>query len=63
MDSHNKALQQNGYFTSTDLEANKQGKYSQSQLDRFKAEREFIQNSSGKYQNKGWVISAIFGAD
>lgn len=58
---HNNALIQNGYFTAADLEANKQGRYSESQMDRFKAERDFIQNSSGKYENKGPLISLIFG--
>ncbi|GAB4497881.1 MAG: hypothetical protein OHK003_08000 [Anaerolineales bacterium] len=59
---HNYALQQVRYFTAEDLESNRKGQYSQAQLDRFKNEREFIQQSSGKYENKGWVISLIFGA-
>jgi len=61
MNAYNNKLQQSGYFTAADLEANRQSKYSQAQLDRFKAEREYIQKTSGKYDNKGMVISAIFG--
>ena len=57
----NYALQQVRYFTAADLEANKQGQYSQPQLDRFKAERDFIQNSVGKYENKTPIVSIIFG--
>src|SRR5512133_1577796 len=59
---HNNALIQNGYFSAADLEANKQGRYSDAQINRFKAERDYIQNSAGKYENKGWLISLIFGA-
>ncbi|HRJ55690.1 MAG TPA: hypothetical protein PLV64_05355 [Anaerolineales bacterium] len=59
---HNYALQQVRYFTAEDLEANRKGQYSQAQLDRFKNERDFIQQSSGKYEKKGWLISLIFGA-
>lgn len=57
---HNSALQQVNYFTAADLEANKMGQYSPSQLERFKNQRDFIQQTSGKYENKGWVISLIF---
>jgi len=58
---HNYALQQNGYFDAADLEANKQGQYSEAQMKRFKASRDFIQQTSSKYDNKGPVISLIFG--
>lgn len=58
---HNVALQQNGNFTAADLEANKQGQYSETQMKRFKDSRDFIQQTSGKYQNKGPLISLIFG--
>ncbi len=58
---HNSALQQVNAFTAVDLEANKKGEYSPAQLERFKAERDYIQYSSKKYENKGPVISLIFG--
>lgn len=58
---HNSALQQVRYFTAEDLEANRKGQYSQAQLDRFKNERDFIQQTTGKYENKGWLISLVFG--
>lgn len=62
MDSaHNSALQKNGNFSTTDLEANKVGKFSPAQLKRFEEERDFIKQSSKKYDNKGWLISLIFG--
>ena len=59
---HNYALQQVRYFTAEDLEANRKGQFSQAQLEQFKASRDFIQQTSGKYENKGWLISLIFGA-
>lgn len=61
IENHNSALQQNGNFTAVDLEANRKEQYSQTQLDRFKTSREYIQQTSGKYENKGWLISLIFG--
>ena len=59
---HNSALQQTRYFTAEDLEANRKGQFSQAQQEQFKASRDFIQQTSGKYENKGWIISLIFGA-
>jgi hypothetical protein len=62
MDSaHNIELQRKGNFSAVDLEANKQGKYSESQLKRFEDERNYIKETSKKYDNKGWLISLIFG--
>lgn len=58
---HNHQLQQSGNFTAVDLDANKQGQYSESQIKRFKDSRDFIQQTSGKYENKGPLISLIFG--
>ena len=58
---HNQALQQNGLFTAADLEANKQGLYSPAQLKRFEETRNFMQYSANKYDNKGPIISLIFG--
>ncbi|HCB02414.1 MAG TPA: hypothetical protein DIW23_09470 [Anaerolineae bacterium] len=58
---HNYALQQKGNFSATDLEANKAGKFSPAQLKRFEEERDFIKQTSKKYDNKGWLISLIFG--
>jgi len=58
---HNYALQQKGLFSATDLASNKQGKYSPAQLKRFEEERDVIKQSSKKYDNKGWLISLIFG--
>jgi hypothetical protein len=58
---HNHQLQQSGNFTAADLEDNKQGQYSETQIKRFKDSRDFIQQTSGKYENKGPLISLIFG--
>ncbi len=58
---HNLELQQNGLFTNADLEANKQGRYSPAQLKRFEETRNFMQYSANKYDNKGPIISLIFG--
>lgn len=61
INEHNSALQKNGNFTIADLEANQQGKFSPIQIKRFEDERNFIKETSGKYNNKGWLISLIFG--
>lgn len=58
---HNYELQQKGMFTAADLEANKQGRYSDAQLQRFQNERDFMQYNAAKYDNKSPLISAIFG--
>ncbi|MBL8090965.1 MAG: hypothetical protein JNJ43_11585 [Anaerolineales bacterium] len=58
---HNYALQQNGKFSTADLEANRKGEFSPAQLKRFEDERNYIKESSQKYNNKGWLISLIFG--
>lgn len=59
--AHNADLQKNGNFSATDLEANRKGQLSPAQLKRFEEERNFIKESSQKYNNKGWLISLIFG--
>lgn len=59
--AHNADLQKNGNFSATDLSANQAGKFSPAQLKRFEEERNFIKESSQKYNNKGWLISLIFG--
>lgn len=59
---HNYALQQANYFNAVDLEANRKGQFSEFQLNQIKTERGYIQASAGKYENKGPVISLIFGA-
>ncbi len=61
IDEHNYALQQTRYFTAEDLEANRKGQYSKTQLDRARESRDYIQQNHGKYENKGWLISLIFG--
>ena len=58
---HNHALQQTKYFTAADLEANKQGKYSPEQIKQFEDQRAGVREMAPKYQNKGWIISIIFG--
>ena len=58
---HNQILQQHGSFTAADLEENKQGRYSTTQLKRFEETRNFMQYSANKYDNKGPIISLIFG--
>lgn len=57
---HNEALQQKGMFTPADLEENRQGRYSTVQTKRFEDERNFIQSTAPKYDNKGWLISLMF---
>lgn len=59
---HNYALQQANYFNTADLEANRKGEFSEFQLNQIKTERGYIQASAGKYENKGPVISLIFGS-
>ena len=49
---HNQALQQNGYFSAEDLEANREKRYSPSQLKRIQNERSFVGHSTRKYQQK-----------
>ena len=58
---HNYALQQTRYFTAEDLEANRKGQYSQGQVGQAKTLREGAKQNVGRYENKGWVISLIFG--
>ncbi len=58
---HNQVLQQNGSFTAADLEENQQGRYSPTQLKRFEETRDFMQYSANKYDNKGPIISLVFG--
>ncbi len=58
---HNQVLQRNGMFSAADLEENKLGRYSPSQLKRFEESRNFMQYSANKYDNKGPIISLIFG--
>ena len=58
---HDYELQQKGMFNAADLEANKQGRYSDAQLQRFQNERDFMQYNAAKYDNKSPLISAIFG--
>jgi len=59
---HNQLLQQMGMFSPADLEENKQGRYSQTQLKRFESERDFFQSSAKNYENKSPLISLIFGS-
>lgn len=58
---HNSALQQTRFFTAEDLTANRNGQYSQAQISRAKELRDYAKQNVGKYQNKGWVISLVFG--
>ncbi|MBM4426535.1 MAG: hypothetical protein FJ031_04780 [Chloroflexi bacterium] len=58
---HNYALQQTRYFTAEDLEANRKGQYSQGQVEQAETLREGAKQNVGKYENRGWVISLIFG--
>lgn len=59
---HNHALQQTRYFTAEDLEANRMGQYSKGQVEQAKTLREGAKQNVGKYENKGWLISLIFGS-
>lgn len=61
INEHNSALQQNGNFSAVDLETNRKGEFSPAQIKRFEDERNFIKSNSQKYNNKGWLISLIFG--
>lgn len=58
---HNSALQQTRFFTAEDLESNRKGQYSEGQLEQEKKLREGTKQNTGKYENKGWLISLIFG--
>jgi hypothetical protein len=58
---HNSVLQQKGNFSSSDLEENKQKRYSKTQLERFENERAYIRSTASKYENKNPLISLIFG--
>jgi hypothetical protein len=58
---HNYELQHEGTFTTSDLKENQQGRYSQAQLKQFENSREFMTYSANKYDNKGPLISMIFG--
>lgn len=58
---HNYALQQNGFFSAADLEANKLGNYSTAQTQKFEDQRNYIKSTTPKYDNKGWLISLLFG--
>jgi hypothetical protein len=57
---HNQSLQANGMFTAADLEENKRGQYSASQLERFQSSRDFMKHQANKYDNSGLWVSAIF---
>jgi len=59
---HNQKLQQAGSFTAADLEENKLGRYSPAQLKRFEETRNFMRYSANKYDNKGPIVSLIFGS-
>jgi hypothetical protein len=58
---HNQALQENGLFTAADLEDNKRGEFSPSQLKKFEADREFMQYQSKKYSGGKLLVSLVFG--
>lgn len=58
---HNRALQENGLFTAADLEDNKRGEFSPSQLKKFEAGREFMKYQSEKYSGGKLLVSLIFG--
>jgi len=58
---HNYELQYEGTFTTADLKENQQGRYSQAQLKQFENSREFMTYSANKYENRGPLISMIFG--
>jgi hypothetical protein len=57
---HNQALQINGMFTAADLEENKHGQYSPSQLERFQLGRDFMNDQAGKYNNGKFWVALIF---
>jgi hypothetical protein len=58
---HNKQLQEAGSFSAEDLNENRQGRLSPSQVKRFEDQRNYVNSTAPKYDNKGWVISIIFG--
>jgi len=59
---HNQQLIQAGDFSATDLEENKQGRYSQPQIKFFENLRNINTQTAGKYNGKGFIISLIFTA-
>lgn len=58
---HNKQLQEIWQFSADDLNENRQGRYTPVQIKHFENQRNYIQETAPKYDNKGWVISIIFG--
>lgn len=59
---HNQTLMQAGNFSTTDLEENKQGCYSQAQVKFFENLRNINTQTARKYNGKGFIISLIFAA-
>ncbi|MFN8411467.1 MAG: hypothetical protein U0Z26_03675 [Anaerolineales bacterium] len=59
---HNAELQRSQPYTNDDLKHNRSNEYSQKQIEFFKASRDYIQNTSGKYENKKLLIGFIFFA-
>ena len=59
---HNQELTQAGNFSSTDIEENKQGRYSQDQVKFYENLRKIDTETAGKYTGKGFIISLIFAA-
>lgn len=59
---HNLALQQNGFFSATDLEANRQGRFSDFQRRRLEEERAYVRQNVGKYEKGTPLVVSIFAA-
>lgn len=57
---HNKALQQNGFFSEADLDANRHSRLSESQLKQFEEQRDFMRRGAGKYERGTPMVVSIF---
>lgn len=58
---HNLALQSSANFTAKDLEINQRNEYSPEQIKFYENLRTNMRENAKKYDNKGWMISIIFG--
>ena len=56
---HNQTLQQMGFFSAADLEANRQGRFSHSQLKRIEELRSHSRQSAQRYEQRASPIASI----
>ena len=56
---HNQTMQQMGFFSAADLEANRQGHFSHSQLKRIEERRSYTRQSAQRYEQRASPIASI----